>query len=615
MPFRCCLFFLLSFIGNQVFSQDYSREALKKLSADSLKSLAESRENLPLDTTQVRIFSILGSKCLYADNIAAKEYALKTILLAKKIDFKDGLAAGRNNLAMISLAEGDANNAYRQLKINQGYYIRENNVYQLGLNFLNIGVIHGSQKEYNKAIDCFNKAIYYFTKANAENTKLAGCYSMIGNAYSCLKDEKRSIRNYHKALALETDENDIGNILNNIGKAFADFKKYDSAMYYYRKALVQNEKIKSPYNKMTSLSFMGDLYLQTNQPEKAVEYLKKGLIFSEKEKHLENKIAANKNLSEAYRQLGDFKTALGYHLNYAILKDSLNTTSSIDEVRKIEAKFELERQDAKLVLLESQKKLNEAELRKSKAIMILGAAVLLLFIMLTWYWYSRHKTKIKLNLQQKEQFKTELKLREAESTLEGQLLERKRLAQELHDGLAATLAGIKLETITYFSERGEENKSLVSSLNNVCNDVRLMSHNLIPPEFSKETFEQIMKKLVQNYSAQTQTKLHLNIDGAKDLERMDIKQKALLYRILQETVTNAFKHAKCSDISLLLTTFNDYINIIIEDNGVGFDPSESSEGIGLKNIRERIKDLGSQLTIDSSVGNGTVIQFAIPINQ
>lgn len=64
-----------------------------------------------------------------------------------------------------------------------------------------------------------------------------------------------------------------------------------------------------------------------------------------------------------------------------------------------------------------------------------------------------------------------------------------------------------------------------------------------------------------------------------------------MYRILQETVINAFKHAKCSDVSLLLTASHDHVNIIIEDNGIGFDPSEKKEDIGLKSIRERIKDL------------------------
>ena len=245
--------------------------------------------------------------------------------------------------------------------------------------------------------------------------------------------------------------------------------------------------------------------------------------------------------------------------------------------------------------------------------MFLGAAILLLFIILTWYWYKRHKIKNLLNLQQKEQFKTELKLKEVESTLEGQLTERKRLAQELHDGLGASLAGIKLSVIKHFSESGEKNETLIKDLDEVCNDVRLMSHNLIPPEFSKESFEIIVKKLIQNYSSQTTTKLHLNIDGSKDLEKMTIHQKTLLYRILQETVTNAFKHANCSSISLLITAFNDYINIIVEDNGIGFDTNKQSEGIGLKNIRERIKDLNSYLTIDSSPGRGTVLQFDIPI--
>ena len=98
-----------------------------------------------------------------------------------------------------------------------------------------------------------------------------------------------------------------------------------------------------------------------------------------------------------------------------------------------------------------------------------------------------------------------------------------------------------------------------------------------------------------------------------DLDRLATHQKSQLYRILQEIINNTLKHAQCSSLSLLITSFGDYINIIAEDNGIGFDPTKKTEGIGLQNIRERVKALHSELVIDSSPGNGTILQFNIPI--
>ncbi|SHI37339.1 tetratricopeptide repeat-containing sensor histidine kinase [Flavobacterium terrae] len=612
MKIRHFLTFLI-LLSFSVYSQDPKIESLRKLSIDSLKKLAKERAKLPTDTILVDIYSVLSGKNLYKDNIESKKYATIAYKLASKIKDEDGMASGRNDLALIELSNGNANKAYEMLKTNLKYYSSVNNFFDLGTNYLNIGVVHGSQAQYQKAIENIEKAIFYYKKSKAPNTRLAGCYGMLGNAYSCIPDMEKSIKNYLKADKLETEINDKISILNNIGKAYSDFKKYDLSIQYYQKALLVNDKIKSPYHYMNTMLYIGELYLKLSNPKKAISYLEKGKYYAEKENHLENKILINRNLSEAYSILGDYKSSLIYLKKYTELKDTLNKKSNTAAVKEIEAKFELERQDAKLTLLENQKKLNEADLKKSKIVMVLGATVLLLFIILSWYWYKRHKIKTLLNLQQKEQFKTELKLKEVESTLEGQLAERKRLAQELHDGLGANLAGIKLSVINHFNKLGDKNESLIKDLDGVCNDVRLMSHNLIPPEFSKDTFEQIIKRLIQNYASQTQTKLHLNIDGSKDLEKMTIHQKTLLYRILQEIVTNAFKHANCSSISLLVTAFNDYINIIVEDNGIGFDTTKQFEGIGLKNIRERIKDLNSYLTIDSSPGRGTVLQFDIPI--
>ncbi|MCL9805458.1 tetratricopeptide repeat protein [Flavobacterium amniphilum] len=552
---------------------------------------------------------------MYVNNTEAKKYAGKVLQLAKKLQYERAIAAGTNDMALILLSEGHANKAYQMLRGNLIYYRKVQNFTGLGTNYLNIGLVHGTQNELDKAIGSFKRALYYYKKGNANNNKLAACYSMLGNAYSYLNDEKQSIKNYRKALQLEDDPEDLLSMQNNLGKAYADFKKYDSALYFFQKAVIENKKIKSSYNEMISSHYIGDLYLKMQQPDQAIQYLKKGLGLAQQEKNLDDEMLINKKLAEAYTLKGDYKSALQFHREYASLKDTLQTKSNTAEVKKIETKFELERQDAKLTLLENQKKLNEAELKKSNLILLMGSVVLLLFIALTWYWYRQHKTKALLNQQQEVQFKTTLQLKETESNLEGQLLERKRLSQELHDGLGATLAGIKLSAIAHFTEKEEGQQQLIASLDDACHEVRRMSHNLMPPAFSELPFAQITEELIRKHSGHPHTQLHLEIHGREALDCMNTNQKTQTYRILQEIINNAFKHAQCSHLSLFINSFDDHVNIMAEDNGIGFDSNQQQEGIGLHNIRERIKELQTNLTIDSSPGNGTVIQFNIPLHQ
>lgn len=613
MRFRFLFFTLMLLLSFSGISQDMKRESLKKLSVDSLKILAQKRKKIPLDTTLVDIYSVMSAKLLYVNNAEAKKYAGIVLQLSKKIQYARGTAAGKNDLALVLLAEGNTNKAYQLLHSNLAYYSGVKDYAGLGTNYLNIGIVHGTQNELDKAIASFNKALFYYKKGNAKNTLIAACYSMLGNAYSYQNDEEKSITNYRKALQLQDDAEDRINLQNNLGKAYADFKQYDSAMYYYQKVIELNKKVKSSYNEMNSYLNIGDLYLKMHQPQRAITYLTQGLRIAEKEKHLENRVTLHHKLSEAYEKTGDLKNSLNYLQSYSALKDTMQAKSSIEAVKKIEAQFELERQDAKVTLLENQKQLNEAKLKKSNLILLLGGIVLLLTFASAWYWYRQHKTKSLLNRQQEVQFQTALQLKEAESNLEGQLVERRRLAQELHDGLGATMAGIKLSAIAFFSGQSEENKTLISSLDEACNEVRRMSHNLMPPEFSNASFSLVIEELIRKYDNHSQTKLHLHSNGGNDLDRLDGHQKTQLYRILQEIINNTLKHAQCSDLSVLVTGFGDYISIIAEDNGIGFDSTKKTEGIGLQNIRERVKALQSELVIDSSPGNGTILQFTIPL--
>jgi Signal transduction histidine kinase len=86
-----------------------------------------------------------------------------------------------------------------------------------------------------------------------------------------------------------------------------------------------------------------------------------------------------------------------------------------------------------------------------------------------------------------------------------------------------------------------------------------------------------------------------------------------IFRILQELLTNIIKHAKASEVIIQFSEIDDSFNIMIEDNGIGFNASEEFTGMGLKNIKDRMEHISGELMIDSSIENGTTIILKIPL--
>ena len=97
-------------------------------------------------------------------------------------------------------------------------------------------------------------------------------------------------------------------------------------------------------------------------------------------------------------------------------------------------------------------------------------------------------------------------------------------------------------------------------------------------------------------------------------ERLENSVEITIFRIVQELITNVIKHAEASEIIVHLTSFEDHINIMVEDNGKGFDPSiiKDNDGMGLASIIKRVEHLGGNVDIDSHSGSGTTVILNIP---
>ncbi|KYG82480.1 PAS domain-containing sensor histidine kinase [Roseivirga echinicomitans] len=205
-----------------------------------------------------------------------------------------------------------------------------------------------------------------------------------------------------------------------------------------------------------------------------------------------------------------------------------------------------------------------------------------------------------------------------EALVMGQENERRRIAQELHDGLGQSISAINLNLnalepeLEGFTERFKGIYSnLKSKLNETIEEVRSISRNLTPRILEDFGLGRALEYLCDTIDKSTQVKLNLSLHG--DLLNIDQKIALGLYRIIQELVNNALHHANPKNINVHVTRDKSEIIVLVEDDGGGFDPNMKFFGLGLSNMQSRVEVLNGQVEVDSNDKSGTTISITIPI--
>jgi len=197
--------------------------------------------------------------------------------------------------------------------------------------------------------------------------------------------------------------------------------------------------------------------------------------------------------------------------------------------------------------------------------------------------------------------------------------ERKRIAADLHDSVAQKMvvAKLNLEAFeTYFPAFNKEQQhvfnSIASLVDESCTEVRDLSHSMMPQAFFKSGLTDSIKSFLDKIDNK---KLLIKFNAEGSLEHVDDSTGVMIYRIIQECIQNVLKHAKATTLDISIIAENEALDIIIEDNGIGFNTGISAEGAGtgIKNIQSRIAFLNGKSEISSSPGAGTVIAFYIPL--
>lgn len=219
----------------------------------------------------------------------------------------------------------------------------------------------------------------------------------------------------------------------------------------------------------------------------------------------------------------------------------------------------------------------------------------------------------------RERMLADAKLKElTQRVLDAQEEERGRVARELHDGISQILVGIRyaLESTRRRLDRGDP-KALpalddgISHLGNAITEVRRISHDLRPGVLDDLGLGPAIKTLVEAFEARTGIKTQFSTVVFRN--RLDPDAKIALYRIAQEALTNVERHSGSSEVSVDLRGHKRGATLRIADNGSGLI-SEARQGLGLRNMQERMEQLDGDLRILSAPkGGGTVIEATVPL--
>ena len=345
----------------------------------------------------------------------------------------------------------------------------------------------------------------------------------------------------------------------------------------------------------------------------AIDSVSRSKAFAMEALDIAHKYKYNGELLTALLQLSKIsKDSIGlqYAQQYIALNDSL-----LSNERKIRDQFSRIRFETNEITEEKEK------VTKQKNWLVFGVIGLLASLILVYVVFrQRQHTKELLYAQEQQEANEEIyKLIMSQQTKleEGRALEKRRMSEELHDGVLSRLFGTRLGLDGLNQHKDdhlayERNKYIVE-LSAIENEIRRISHDLSSSTFISEVaFVEVVEKLIREHSKLHNLEEVFYTDPNIDWEIIDDSVKINLYRIIQETLQNVVRHSQAKSVEIKFTLSENTINLIILDDGIGFKNSGLKPGIGLKNIKSRSKTFNGFTTFENQKTGGAKITVSIP---
>lgn len=537
---------------------------------ETKKGLNYFSKNQKLAYEFPEIFSSLSFNASYFEENRGNYEKAYTILIniLTKLNAKDEQNISRvyNALARLYLAMEDEEKAIEY--INKGYQVKGKSSLTKALLDVTKGRVYKKRN--------IDTALYYFTQASLylKNNSEPIYYGTVNVAEILIKKGqlKKAKQLLTTALALQLKSDD---------------KKLRGKTYLLLAEIAQYDKdLETEYKMLTK----SESYILNNHFLPDIELL-------------------YKNFSNYYRRIGNFKKQIEYDYKTQKIRDSIQNKNKIYLAKELEIKYNTKLKEAELkrkqALIDTQK--------KQKNWLLIGTGSIFILSIITFTFYRKQLlTQKELAYEKLKNLRESQKINFIEARLEGENLERERIAKDLHDSISGNLAAIKMQLARIKKHEIEEVNKIIKNVDTTYHNVRALSHDLLLQKSIQNNFSESLEALVDLYRNEN-LNIRLNLFPKKDINQLKYQLKLEVHKIAQELITNIAKHAKASKTSISLTSFENEITFIIEDNGVGFTANTKNFGVGIQNIKSRVSSMEGQIQIDSTLQKGTTIIITFPI--
>jgi len=529
-----------------------------------------------------------------------------------KLDDERSVAIINISLGAVELRAGDYNQTIKTLTESLSYFEDNDDELNAAKCYSNISAAFAELGNYPKAIEYNEKALDVFVRQNLIQFQLITLPNLAAQHLKngdTLKAINNNMEAEKLALAMK-NKRSLSIIYNNLGSAYLDLDETKARQYLEKAIALKNElNLKSGIE--VAQGNLGYLHLKNKEYKTALDYYQ----LVEKQVNGEQLVYAYEQIRKCYEGLKEYHKALLYSEKARQLNDSILDAENQKVFSEIQTRYETEKKEKEILELQSQNLEVDNKRIQNQNLFLIALGILFMSSILTYYIFKRNRQRQKAELEKLLKQLKDQELKGLDAIVEAQEKERERIANDLHDNLGSRMATLKLliDDIHHKTkkEQTEQLPKLQLLADETYHEVRKIAHNSHTGSLISHGLIASMKTIADQISESGGLKVNVNNINVKQRVKNNIE--ILVFRIIQELLTNILKHAKASEATIQFSEDNQELTIMIEDNGKGFLLKETNLGFGLTNIEKRLSNLNGNIEIDSSPGNGTTIILTIPI--
>ncbi|MGJ5642599.1 tetratricopeptide repeat-containing sensor histidine kinase [Formosa sp. S-31] len=560
------------------------------------------------------VYSDIANFYYYRSSDSSYHYYHKAEKIYRALQDNFNTAVTLLNIAIIQKNEkdfiGSEVSSIAGIKLLDSLQSNDNVLRKKAYFYNNLGLIFDQLEEYGDAVNYHEKSLSIKRTLKGSNVKtINNSINNLGSAYKNSGEYKIALSYYQNILSnknlLKEEPSFYALVLDNYANALYLEGQEDQLPKLYLRALKVCDSIGASYNSIIINQHLAEFYNDKQQKDSAKYYAYRAKDISE-QYHNDDLLKSLLLLSK----IESDSVAVNFYKDYIHLNDSLQKSE-----RAVRNKFARIRYETKEIELKNKK------ISKERSVFMILSAGLLVTIFLLWVIVSQRNKNKSLQFKQQQQQANEeiynLMLSQQDKIDEARTLEKRRISEELHDGILSRLFGTRLSLDSLnFSTSDEAIKTrsaYLDELKLIEQDIRKVSHDLNIDFISNSGYIDIVRTLIEKQSAAYNITSDLKYDDNINWDEISNKTKIHFYRIIQEALQNVFKHAQATHVDIKFYIEDENICLKISDNGLGFDIAKSKKGIGLKNMKSRVQEINGDLKVESEKQSGTTLIINTPI--